>query len=78
MIITGVQVTEARRLLGWTRNRLAGESGLSPAIISRLEAGKRWPTVPRLLLIRCVLEDFGVIFVEENCEGPGVRLRKWK
>ncbi len=78
MTITGAQVRNARNLLGWTRDRLAGASGLSPTTISHLESGKRWPTALRLSSIRCVLEDFGVIFVEENGGGPGVRLRKGK
>jgi len=78
MTISGTQVREARELLGWTRDRLAGASGLSPTTISHLEAGKRWPTAPRMSSIRCALEDFGIIFVDENGEGPGVRLRKGK
>jgi transcriptional regulator with XRE-family HTH domain len=78
MTITGAQVSEARRLLGWTRNRLTGESGLSPAIISHLETGRRWATVPRLSSIRCALEDYGVEFVAENGGGPAVRLKKEK
>ena len=48
MTITAAQVKQARSLLGWTRDRLAGQSGLSPAIISHLEAGKRVATAPRL------------------------------
>jgi transcriptional regulator with XRE-family HTH domain len=76
MSITASQVQEARKLLGWTRDRLAGASGLSPAIIAHLENGRRSATAPRLLSIRCVLEDFGIIFVEVNGEGSGVRLRK--
>jgi transcriptional regulator with XRE-family HTH domain len=72
MTITAAQVKQARSLLGWTRDRLAGQSGLSPAIISHLEAGKRVATAPRLSSIRCALEDFGVEFIAEN----GVRLRR--
>src|SRR5476649_640864 len=71
MTITGAQVREARELLGWTRDRLAGASGLSPTTISRLEAGKLLSTARLLSSIRCALEDFGVIFVDENGEGPG-------
>jgi transcriptional regulator with XRE-family HTH domain len=74
MTLTAAQVRDARNLLGWTRDRLAGESGLSPTTISHLESGKRWPTAPRLSSIRCALEDFGVVFTYG--ELPGVRLRK--
>ena len=34
------------------------------------------PVRSNLLNIRKVLEDAGVIFIDENEEGPGVRLRK--
>jgi transcriptional regulator with XRE-family HTH domain len=78
MTITGAQVTEARRLLGWTCNRLAGASGLSPAIISNLEAGKRVATALRLSSIGCALEEFGVEFIAENGGGAGVRLSNAK
>lgn len=41
----------------------------------RLEAGEELK--PRTLkAVQCALEEAGVIFVAENGEGPGVRLRK--
>jgi transcriptional regulator with XRE-family HTH domain len=76
MTITAGQVTEARELLGWTRDRLAGASGLSPAVISQFESDKRRPTASRLSSIKCALEDFGIEFIVENGRGAGVRLRK--
>jgi hypothetical protein len=76
MTTAPAQVKEARRLLGWTCKRLAGESGLSPAIIWHLETGNRWATAARLSSIRCALEDVGVEFIADNGEGPGVRLRE--
>ena len=78
MIVTGAQVKEARELLGWTRGRLAGASGWSPATISRLEAGKRLAAARLLPSVRSALEDFGVIFTPENGDGPGVKLRRAK
>jgi transcriptional regulator with XRE-family HTH domain len=74
--ISGAQVREARELLGWTRDRLAGASGLSPTTISRLEAGELLSTARLLSSIRCALEDFGVEFIAENGGGAGARLRK--
>jgi transcriptional regulator with XRE-family HTH domain len=76
MTITGTQAKAARGLLNWTRDRLAGESGLSPTAISPFEDGKRWPP-PRLSSIVCVLEDGGVEFISEH-GAAGVRLRKGK
>jgi transcriptional regulator with XRE-family HTH domain len=75
MTISGAQSKAARGLLNWTRDRLAGESGLSPTAISRFEDGKGWPTPPRLSSIVCVLEDAGVEFIPED-GGAGVTLRK--
>ncbi|WP_298356940.1 hypothetical protein [Rhodoblastus sp.] len=44
--------------------------------IADFESGKRSPYARTLSDIRRVLEGAGVIFIEENGEGPGVRLRK--
>jgi hypothetical protein len=46
--------------------------------LSDFEAGKRSPHPRTLDAIRSALEKAGVIFVEENGEGPGVRLKKKK
>jgi hypothetical protein len=40
------------------------------------ERGARAPREVTLDALRRALESAGVIFVEENGEGPGVRLRK--
>jgi len=76
MTITAAQVTEARRLLGWTRSRLAVEARVSPASVGRFESG-----VPQGEWIKAnicaALESAGVEFAE-NTEGARVRLRKTK
>lgn len=70
-----VQCKMARTALGLGVRELAELSKVSPDTISRLERGEelRERTVDA---IRAALEAAGVIFVEENGEGPGVRLRK--
>jgi transcriptional regulator with XRE-family HTH domain len=65
-------------MLGWSQERLAVESGVSVPTIKRLEPGDdplrvRLDTIEKL---QRALESAGVIFVAENGEGPGVRLRK--
>lgn len=65
-------------MLGWSQERLALESGVSVPTIKRLEPGDdplrvRLDTIEKL---QRALESAGVIFVAENGEGPGVRLRK--
>ncbi len=50
-------------------------AGVSHDTIVRFEGGQELK--PRTIAaIRAALEAAGVIFVEENGEGPGVRLRK--
>ncbi|HEX4710591.1 helix-turn-helix transcriptional regulator [Phenylobacterium sp.] len=68
----------ARALLGWSQEDLARESGVSLPTLKRLEAqdgivGGRVSTGDR---IAAALAHGGVIFIDENGEGPGVRLRK--
>ncbi|WP_348272696.1 helix-turn-helix domain-containing protein [Pannonibacter tanglangensis] len=68
----------ARALLGWSQSDLALRSGVSEPTIKRLEAsdgplGGRSDTVEKVV---SALEQAGIIFVSENGEGPGVRLRK--
>ena len=51
------------------------------AIVSRdmivdFENGSRTPITRDLVAIRAALEEAGVIFIDENGEGPGVRVRK--
>ena len=72
------QVKAARALLGRAQSDLAKASAVSEPTIKRLEAGDgdlggRPATVAA---IRAALEAAGVIFIAENGDGPGVRLRK--
>src|ERR1700688_3503386 len=43
--LTGQQVKAARRLLGWTQDKLAEEIRVSPSTIGHFETGKRRPSV---------------------------------
>ena len=71
---TIAQLRAARGLVGWSQGDLAGAAELSRATINRAETiGVSAETV---VAIQRTLEKAGVIFVAENGEGPGVRLRK--
>jgi transcriptional regulator with XRE-family HTH domain len=76
--VNAAQARGARELLGWSRAKLAVKAGVSPSSINRLERDARRPAAWVEALIVAALESAGVIFVEENGEGPGVRLRKAK
>jgi predicted transcriptional regulator len=72
------QIKAARAMLAWSQSDLAAHSGISEPTIKRLESadgelGGRQGTGEA---IRAALEKAGVIFVTENGDGPGVRLRK--
>lgn len=76
MTITPSQSRAARALLGWSQTDLVGPSKVSIATIKAFESGSRRPTAANTAAIQRALEEAGVIFIEENGEGPGVRLRK--
>ena len=73
--MTPKRASAARALLGWSRSDLAGYVHVSERIIGKYENGLSASHL-NLSLLRAALESAGVIFVEENGEGPGVRLRK--
>ena len=59
----------------WTQAQLGEVTGLSAVTIRAFEGGRDARDSNRTLL-RLALEKSGVIFIDENGEGPGVRLRK--
>lgn len=76
--ITGAQLRAGRALIRWSADDLAKAANVGVATIRRAEATDGVVTmVPNnLAAIRSALEAAGVIFVDANGEGPGVRLRK--
>jgi transcriptional regulator with XRE-family HTH domain len=75
-MITKEQSRAGRALVDWSQSRLAEASNLGESTIRDFEKGRRVPSINNLEAIRRALESAGVIFVDENGEGPGVRLRK--
>jgi transcriptional regulator with XRE-family HTH domain len=73
---TSDQLRAARALIRWDQKDLAEKSGVSVPTIKRLEsqAGALTANVPTLAAIRTALEAAGVIFIDSNGNGPGVRL----
>ena len=72
------QVRMARALLNWSLDDLAEISGVHRNTISNFETGKYGGAPEKLAAIKNALESSGVIFVDENEEGSGVRLRRFR
>ena len=64
-----------RAAVGWSVRELARNAGVTPNTISRIENGgdALASTMERL---QTALENAGVIFIDEDDFGPGVRLRE--
>lgn len=75
MSITSEQSRAARGLLNWSQGKLAEGAGVARATLAEFESGKRTPIANNLAAIRAALESAGVIFIDQNGNGPGVRLR---
>jgi len=75
-MITPQQIRGARAMLGLTQAELAKRADISTTGLNNIESGTGDPKASTLTAIKGALESAGVIFVEENGEGPGVRLRK--
>ncbi|MDE2165120.1 MAG: helix-turn-helix transcriptional regulator [Alphaproteobacteria bacterium] len=75
MALTRAQCRAARALLGITQVQLAHKSGVSLRTIASFEAKEHDPIPANLAAMRRALESSGVIFLDSNGEGPGVRLK---
>ena len=78
-MIDGAQLRAARGLLDWSQPQLAEAAGLSVPTIKRAERNLGVRVSSNAYeRIATALAKAGVIFVEEDGDGPGVRLRKTK
>ena len=81
-MVTISQLRAARAMIGWSQDELAERSGVSKPTIARLELAPADSEIGGYASTReklvSALEAAGVIFVEENGDGPGVRLKKTK
>ena len=74
--ISATQSRGARGMLGWNQKQLAEAAQVSRMTVVDFEGGRRAPHSNNLAAIRTALEAAGVIFIDENGGGAGVRLRK--
>jgi hypothetical protein len=74
--MTPAQCRAARDLLEMTLVELAGAAEVPVAVIVDYETSLNFvPKVEHIDAMQAALERAGVLFVEENGHGPGVRLR---
>jgi transcriptional regulator with XRE-family HTH domain len=64
------------RVLGWSQQDLADHAGLGIVTVRNLELGVHEPRRATVEVIRRALETAGIVLIDENGGGPGVRLRK--
>lgn len=74
-MITPEQSRGARGILDWSQTQLAEAASVSLSTIRDFEKGRRVPIANNLQAIRTALETAGIIFIDQNGNGPGVRLR---
>jgi hypothetical protein len=78
-MISSGQVRGARAILGLSQPAVAEAAGVSTMTVKRAEGSGQPPASAEAMgKIQRALEKAGIIFVEENGDGPGVRLRKKK
>ena len=65
----------ARGALRWTVQELASKASISKNTVTAVEAGGD-AHATTLAAIQFALERAGVVFIDANGGGPGVRLRK--
>jgi transcriptional regulator with XRE-family HTH domain len=75
IVITPAQCRAARALLGLTRAQLSGLAGVPHVAIEDFEAEGTMPSNDYPAALRHALERAGVIFIDQNGGGAGVRLR---
>ena len=74
--ITPAQCRAARALIEWTQPRLAEAAGFGLSTVVGFENNRREVSNEAIEAFGAALEAAGIIFVAENGDGPGVRLRK--
>ena len=74
--MTPAQSRAARGLVAMTQTDLAKAADLGQSTVIDFERERRQVSEQAILAIRAALQSAGVIFLDENGNGPGVALRK--
>ena len=62
-------------MIDMSRDQLAKAAGIAPRTLADFESGARTPLKNNLLAIQAALEAAGIVFIEANGGGVGVRLK---
>lgn len=75
---TGRQIAAARTLIGLTQPELATAARISVPTLKRMEAsdGPASGMPNNVAAVVAALEAAGALFIDQNGNGPGVRLRE--
>ena len=78
LVLSSELVRAARALLRWEQRDLATASSVSLPTVKQLKStpGVMSAHMSTVTALRIALERAGMVFIEENGGGPGVRLRK--
>ena len=75
-VITPGQCRAARAFLGWSQKELAEKAGISAVAVNQFERGISEPRRSTLDVVRRAFERAGVVFIDENGGGAGLRLKR--
>ena len=76
--ISPAQCRGARGMVGLSQGELADKARVGLSTVKNFETGRSVPYAKNMADIIAALKTAGVVFVEQNGEGPGVRLKKAK
>lgn len=77
-MITAEQCRAGRALADMSKDQLAKDARVGLSTVRNFEAGRSTPVANNLEAIKNALERAGVLFIDQNGHGPGVRLRDRK
>ena len=75
VMLSSGQCRAARALLNWTQEDLAVRAGVSRSTVRGFESGQHELQRASAAMIRMALEQAGVILIEADEQGAGVRLQ---
>ena len=75
-ILTPAQCRAARALVTLSQPRLAQASGLGLSTVVDFERSRRKVSEQAAASLRGALETAGVVFIDADAQGPGVRLSR--